>query len=114
MIILEIQLLPIKKKKKEFLQTLSALVENALSMDGCMEANLFSDFINKGEYVFRLMWEGPHQLQGYLESDSLKALMGMKNLMLSKPQITVQNADEKIAVEGVHDNAFLKLKAAKK
>lgn len=114
MIILDIQLIPIKKKKKEFLQTLPALVEDALSMDGCMAAHLFSDFIKEGLYIFQLMWERPHQLQNYLESDSLKALMGMKNFMLSKPQITVQNADEKIVVEGIHDHAFLKLIKAKK
>jgi quinol monooxygenase YgiN len=104
---------PLKTKRKEFLKTLPALLEAALSLGGCAQANCYSDLMERGRYIFYLSWEMPHQLYNYLESDSFKALMGMKNFMSSKPRITVQYADEKIAVEGAFDNVLQKLKKQK-
>lgn len=90
-IILNIRISPKKNKKEEFLQTMPALMEAALGMKGCLEAICYSNIMEFDCFLLNIMWDSSNNMKIFMESDYYKAIMGMGNLLKSKPQITAQS-----------------------
>jgi quinol monooxygenase YgiN len=105
-VILNIKLSPKKNKKEEFLQTMPAILEAALGMEGCREAKCYSDIVEVESFEVNITWNSPKNMSVFMESNYFKALMGMKNLFISTPQIIAQHIGVKIAVKDIHTNAI--------
>ena len=87
MILVTMKMVVLPVKRKEFLQTIQALIQSIRNEKGCIKCSACQDIENKN--IFRLLeeWETQQDLDHYLRSDLFTVLLGAKNL-LSEPMET--------------------------
>ena len=81
MILVRMKMTVLPVKRKEFLQTIQALVPSIRKEKGCIKCSACQDIEN--ENTFRLIeeWETQQDLDNHLTSDLFDVLLGTKNFM---------------------------------
>jgi len=99
LVIMEMTTLP--SKRKEFSQTVRALIQEIRNKKGCKKCSACQDI--EDENTFRLIegWETQKELDRYLRSDLFEVLLGTKNF-LSKPcEINFNTVSSTTGIEAV-------------
>ena len=97
--ILEMTALP--AKRKEFLQTVQAMIQKIRKEKGCIKCYACQDI--EDENTFRLLeeWETQQNLDHYLRSDLFTVLLGAKNLMSEPLEIKFNTVSFTAGMEAV-------------
>ncbi len=82
LVIMEMTVLP--AKRKEFLQTLHALIQPIRKEKGCIKCSACQDIEDENTICMIEGWETQKELDSYLRSDLFEVLIGTKNFW-SKP-----------------------------
>ena len=84
MILAMLEMTALPAKRKEFLQTVQAMIQKIRKEKGCIKCYACQDI--EDENTFRLLeeWETQKDLDNHLRSDLFTVLLGVKNL-LSEP-----------------------------
>ena len=80
--IIEMTVLP--AKRREFLQTIHALVQSIRKEKGCIKCAACQDIEDENTICLVERWETQEELDRYLRSDLFEVLLGTKNF-LSEP-----------------------------
>ena len=82
LVIMEMTVLP--AKRKEFLQTVRALIQSIRKEKGCIKCSACLDIEDENTFCMIQGWETQKELDSYLRSDLFEVLLGTKKF-LSKP-----------------------------
>ncbi len=84
MILVSIKMTALPAKRKEFLQTVQALIQSIRRVKGCTNCSACQDVEDENSFCIIQGWENQKALNRYLKSDLFEVLLGTKNLM-NKP-----------------------------
>ena len=84
MILVIIKMTVLPSKRKEFLQTVQALIQLVRKMEGCKNCSAFQDIHDRNSFCMIQGWQTQKVLDSYLQSDLFEVLLGTKNF-LSEP-----------------------------
>jgi quinol monooxygenase YgiN len=68
-------------KRKEFLQTVQALIQPIRKLKGCLNCSACQDVEDENSFCMIQGWENKRALNKYLQSELFDVLLGTKNLM---------------------------------
>jgi quinol monooxygenase YgiN len=68
-------------KRKEFLQTVQALIHKILKEMNCTKCSVCQDVEDENSFCIIQKWENQKALNRYLQSDLFEVLLGTKNLI---------------------------------
>ena len=100
LVIMEMTVLPVKRK--EFLQTLHALIQSIRKEKGCIKCSACLDIKDENTFCMIQGWETQKELDRNLRSDLFKVLLGTKNFLSEPGEIkfyTVSSTTGKEAVQ---------------
>ena len=84
MILVIMKMTTLPSKRREFLQTVHALIETIRKEKGCIECSACQDVENENTFCMIQGWETQKEIDHYLRSDLFEVLLGTKNF-LSEP-----------------------------
>jgi quinol monooxygenase YgiN len=87
MILVNMKMTVLPSKRKEFLQTVQALVQSIRKMKGCIYCSAFQDLEEKNSFCMIQKWENQKELDSYLQSDLFEVLLGTKNFLFEPWEI---------------------------
>ena len=82
LVIMKMTVLP--SKRREFLQTVQALVQLIRKEKGCKDCLACQDVEDENTFCLNQFWDSQEELDSYLQSDLFEVLIGTKNF-LSEP-----------------------------
>ncbi len=77
------------EKRREFVQTILAMVDPSRKRDGCLSRDFYQDARNEDRFVLLEQWEKRTDLDDHFRSDWFHVLLGTRNLLREDPQIMV-------------------------
>lgn len=69
------------KNRREFLQTISALIVHTRKMKGCLILKGYHDSEDENSFVLISEWESQGDLDNYIHSEIFEVLLGTKSLL---------------------------------
>lgn len=91
MLTVTVTFVTIPKKRKEFHQSLGAIVELANKVAGCRDAHYGMDPWDANRFILTIEWDHAKSWEDYRRTDEYKALIGMKNLLAQDHQVVVRD-----------------------
>lgn len=89
MIIATVKLKGRKEKRIEIIQTISEISEQVRQSKGCRWVDCYHDINNKHIYYLVKAWRTHQDLDLYLGSRLFAVLLGIKSLLVEKPEIKI-------------------------
>ena len=86
-VILKMRALP--EKRREFKQTLQALIEPTRNEKGCLGYDVFEDIENKNNFCLVERWASRKDLDDHQRTERFAVLMGTRSLLEREPEIIV-------------------------
>lgn len=77
------------EKRKEFVQTILAMVDPSRKRDRCLSRDFYQDARNEDRFVLLEQWEERTDVHDHFRSDWFHILLGTRNLLREDPQIMV-------------------------
>lgn len=102
MILVIIKMTALPAKRKEFLQTVQALIQSIRKLKGCLNCYACQDVEDENSFFMIQGWKTQKELNSYLQSNLFEILLGTKNLMSEPWEInlnTVSSLDEIEAIK---------------
>lgn len=75
------------EKRREFLQTILAMVDPSRKQNGCLSREFYQDTRNQDSFVLLEEWKTRKDLDDHFRSDWFHVLLGARNLLQGEPQI---------------------------
>ena len=99
LVIMEMTVLP--AKRKEFLQTVHALIQSIRKEKGCIKCSACQDIENENTFCMIQGWETQKELDRYLQSDLFEVLLGTKNFLSEPCEIKFYTVSSTTGIEAV-------------
>ena len=99
LVIMEMTTLP--AKRKEFLQTVHALINAIRKEEGCIRCNACQDIEDENTFCIVEGWETQTELDNYLQSDLFEVLLGTKNFLSPPCKINLNSVSSTNEIEAV-------------
>jgi quinol monooxygenase YgiN len=81
MILVIMEMTTLTAKRKEFFQTVQALIKSIRKEKGCIKCSACQDVENENTFCMIQGWETQKELDRYLQSDLFEVLLGTKNFL---------------------------------
>ena len=99
LVIMEMTVRP--AKRKEFLQTVRALVQSIRKEKGCMKCSACREIEDENTFCMMQGWESQEALDCYLGSDLFEVLLGTKNFLSEPCEIKFYTVSSTTGIEAV-------------
>ena len=99
LVIMKMTVLPVKRK--EFLQTLHALIQSIRKEKGCIKCSACLDIKDENTFCMIQGWETQKELDRYLQSDLFEVLLGTKNFLSEPCEINFNTVSSAAGIEAV-------------
>ncbi len=99
LVIMEMTVLPVKRK--EFLQTVRALIQSIRKEKGCIKCSACQDIEDENTFCIIEGWETQKELDNYLRSDLFEVLLGTKNFLSEPWEINFNTVSSTTRIETV-------------
>jgi quinol monooxygenase YgiN len=76
-----------REKRREFLQTILAMVDPARRESGCVSRDLYQDAHDENSFLLREEWKTQQDVDRHFRSDWFHILLGARNLLREEPRI---------------------------
>ena len=97
LVIMEMTTLP--AKRKEFFQTVQALIQSIRQEKGCIKCSACQDVENENSFCMIQGWETQKELDRYLQSDLFDVLLGTKNFLSEPWEININTVVSTSGIE---------------
>jgi quinol monooxygenase YgiN len=87
------------EKRREFVQTVTALTSRARDRIGCRMSQLYIDGEDPNAFAVVAEWSTQESLDAYLRSDDFSVLMGMAFLLTEAPRLTLDVVSRRTGAE---------------
>ena len=77
------------EKRREFVQTIQAMVDPSRKHNGCLCREFYQETHNEDWFVLLEEWDTREDLDQHFRSDWFHILLGTRNLLREEPQIRV-------------------------
>lgn len=77
------------EKRKEIIQTISGLCDQARGVEGCMSSRVYQDISDKDSFYIVKEWGDQKALDSYLSSRLFAVLLGIESILAEKPQVRI-------------------------
>lgn len=101
MIVITIGMKVYPEKRKEFLQTVRALIDSIRNEKGCISYRLYQDIENENDLILVDEWETQEDLDNHLQSDCFGVLIGAMSLLSEPPEIKFNAVSHKAGMEAI-------------
>ena len=101
MILAIIKMKAFPAKRKEFLQTLQALIHSIRRVKGCRNCSACQDVEDENSFCMIQGWETKRALNKYLQSDLFDVLLGTKNLMSEPWEISFNTISSTTGIDAI-------------
>ena len=98
-VIMEMTTLP--AKRKEFLQTVHALIQAIRKEEGCIRCSACQDIEDENTFCIVEGWETQTELDNYLQSDLFEVLLGTKKFLSPPCKINLNTVSSTNEIEVV-------------
>ena len=88
-------------KRKEFLQTVQALIQSIRKEKGYIECSACQDIEDENTFCMIQGWETQKELERYLQSDLFEVLLGTKNFLSEPCEINFNTVSSTAGIEAV-------------
>ena len=99
LVIMAMTVLP--AKRKEFLQTVHALIQSIRKEKGCIKCSACLDIEDENTFCMIQGWETQKELDRYLQSDLFEVLLGTKNFLSKLWEINFTTVSSTTGIEAV-------------
>ncbi len=99
LVIMKMTVLPVKRK--EFLQTLHALIQSIRKEKGCIKCSACLDIKDENTFYMIQGWETQKELDSYLQSDLFEVLLGTKKFLSEPCEIKFYTVSSTTGIETV-------------
>ena len=99
LVIMEMTTLP--SKRKEFLQTVRALIQSIRKEKGCIKCSTCQDVENENTFCMIQGWETQKELDRYFQSDLFEVLLGTKNFLSEPCEIKFSTVSSTTGIDSI-------------
>lgn len=89
------------EKRKELLQTITALLIRTRSEKGCLSVRFYKDVEESDAFIMVGEWESQDDLDNHFRSDTFGVLLGALKLLSEPPDITLNVVSQSAGMEAV-------------
>ena len=101
MILANMEMTTLPTKRKEFIQTVQALVQSIRKEKGCIKCSACQDIDDENAFCLIQGWKTQKELDRYLQSDLFEVLLGTKNFLSEPCEIKFFTVSSTTGIEAV-------------
>lgn len=87
MVLAALKLKGLQEKRKEIMQTISGIADQARQCEGCVGVDCYQDINDRNVFYYVQEWRTRQDLDDHLNSKLFAALMGIKSILAEPPHI---------------------------